>query len=69
MLFVMAADAKYGPHLRERFTPFMTGVGPVEAAVELTAALAELAARGQRPDLVVSLGSTGSRTLEQCQRQ
>ncbi|QFU02895.1 5'-methylthioadenosine/S-adenosylhomocysteine nucleosidase [Halomonas sp. THAF5a] len=65
VLFVMAADAEYGPHLRERFTPFMTGVGPVEAAVELTAALAELAARGQRPDLVVSLGSAGSRELEQ----
>ncbi|RTQ99850.1 5'-methylthioadenosine/S-adenosylhomocysteine nucleosidase [Halomonas nitroreducens] len=65
VLFVMAADAEYGPHLRERFTPFMTGVGPVEAAVELTAALAELEARGRLPDLVVSLGSAGSRALEQ----
>ncbi|MBB3139347.1 5'-methylthioadenosine/S-adenosylhomocysteine nucleosidase [Halomonas organivorans] len=65
VLFVMAADAEYGPHLKARFTPFMTGVGPVEAAVELTAALAELEACGRRPDLVVSLGSAGSRTLEQ----
>ena len=65
VLFVMAADAEYGPHLRERFTPFMTGVGPVEAAVALTAALAELEAVGRRPDLVVSLGSAGSRDLEQ----
>ncbi|WP_163647697.1 5'-methylthioadenosine/S-adenosylhomocysteine nucleosidase [Modicisalibacter sp. 'Wilcox'] len=65
VLFVMAADAEYGPHLRERFTPLMIGVGPVEAAVELTAALTELSARGQRPDLVVSLGSAGSRDLEQ----
>ena len=65
LLFVMAADAEYGPHLQERFTPLMIGVGPVEAAVELTAALAELEARGQRPDLVVSLGSAGSRDLEQ----
>ncbi|RAH37721.1 5'-methylthioadenosine/S-adenosylhomocysteine nucleosidase [Halomonas sp. SL1] len=65
VLFVMAADAEYGPHLRERFVAFMTGVGPVEAAVELTAALAELEACGQRPDLVVSLGSAGSRDLEQ----
>ena len=64
-LFVMAADAEYGPHLRERFTPFMTGVGPVEAAVELTAALAGLKASGRLPDLVVSLGSAGSRALEQ----
>jgi len=65
ILFVMAAEPEYGPHLRERFTPFMTGVGPVEAAVELTAALAGLEARGRLPDLVVSLGSAGSRVLEQ----
>ncbi|MES3676568.1 5'-methylthioadenosine/S-adenosylhomocysteine nucleosidase [Halomonas elongata] len=65
VLFVMAADAEYGPHLRERFVPFMTGVGPVEAAVGLTAVLAELQAHGQLPDLVVSLGSAGSRELEQ----
>ncbi|APX94206.1 5'-methylthioadenosine/S-adenosylhomocysteine nucleosidase [Halomonas sp. 1513] len=65
VLFVMAAEAEYGPHLRQRFTPFMTGVGPVEAAVELSAALASLAHRGRLPELVVSLGSAGSRVLEQ----
>ncbi|MDT8879494.1 5'-methylthioadenosine/S-adenosylhomocysteine nucleosidase [Halomonas saccharevitans] len=65
ILFVMAAAPEYGPHLRQRFTPFMTGVGPVEAAVELTAALAGLEACGRLPDLVVSLGSAGSRALEQ----
>lgn len=31
VLFAMAVDAEYGPHLRRRFTPLMTGVGPVEA--------------------------------------
>jgi adenosylhomocysteine nucleosidase len=65
VLFVMAAEAEYGPHLKQRFIPFMTGVGPVEAAVELTAALAALAQQGRLPDLVVSLGSAGSRVLEQ----
>jgi adenosylhomocysteine nucleosidase len=65
VLFVMAADAEYGPHLKARFTPLMTGVGPVEAAVELTAALGAAAAQGGLPDLVVSLGSAGSRMLEQ----
>ena len=65
VLFVMAAEAEYGPHLKQRFTPFMTSIGPVEAAVELTAALAALAQRGHLPDLVVSLGSAGSRVLEQ----
>ncbi|MCC5882092.1 MAG: 5'-methylthioadenosine/S-adenosylhomocysteine nucleosidase [Halomonas sp.] len=65
ILFVMAAEAEYGPHLKQRFTPLITGVGPVEAAVELTAALAALSQEGRLPDLVVSLGSAGSRTLEQ----
>ncbi|CAM3251674.1 adenosylhomocysteine nucleosidase [Paracoccus aminovorans] len=65
VLFVMALEAEYGPQLRARIAPLMTGVGPVEAAVALTAALAELAACGELPELVVSLGSAGSRQLEQ----
>ena len=43
----------------------MTGVGPVEAGVRLGAELAWLKAEKTLPDLVVSLGSAGSRTLEQ----
>ena len=65
VLFVMAAAAEYGPHLKLRFEPLMTGVGPVEAGVVLGAALGRLAGEGALPDLVVSLGSAGSRTLEQ----
>lgn len=62
ILYVMAAHAEYGSHLQRRFTPLMCGVGPVEAAVNVTRALA-----GERPDAVVSLGSAGSRTLEQAE--
>ena len=65
VLFVMAVDAEYGVHLRQRISPLMTGVGPVEAAVVLTQALTQLAAASTLPDYVVSLGSAGSRTLEQ----
>jgi adenosylhomocysteine nucleosidase len=65
VLFAMAADAEYGPHLKARFFPLMTGVGPVEGGVALAAALARLEAKGALPDLVVSLGSAGSRVLEQ----
>ena len=65
ILYVMAADAEYGPHLKARIAPFMTGVGPVEAAVQLTLALCHLEAEGNLPDHVVSLGSAGSATLEQ----
>jgi adenosylhomocysteine nucleosidase len=67
VLFVMAAEAEYGPHLKVLFTPVMTGVGPVEAAVQLTATLAGLVLDGRKPDLVVSLGSAGSATLEQAE--
>lgn len=64
VLPVIAAQAEYGAHLRERIQPLMTGIGPVEAAVTLTATLARLEAKGERPDLIVSLGSCGSRTLD-----
>ncbi|HRM73313.1 MAG TPA: 5'-methylthioadenosine/S-adenosylhomocysteine nucleosidase, partial [Paracoccus sp. (in: a-proteobacteria)] len=57
VLFVMAVEAEYGAELRARIQPLMTGIGPVEAAVQLTAALSTLQARGEMPDLVVSLGS------------
>jgi adenosylhomocysteine nucleosidase len=67
VLFVMAAEAEYGPHLKNLFTPLMTGVGPVEAAVRLSAELAALKAEGALPDLIVSLGSAGSRKLEQAE--
>jgi len=64
VLCVMAAEAEYGPALRARITPLRTGVGPVEAAVVLSATLAALP---QPPRLIVSLGSAGSRHLEQGQ--
>lgn len=64
ILHVMAADAEYGPCLRARISPLMTGIGPVEAAVVVTRALAEARGRGALPGLVVSLGSAGSATLE-----
>jgi adenosylhomocysteine nucleosidase len=65
LLFVMAVDSEYGPHLKRRFTPLMTGVGPVEAGVRLGVELALLSERNALPDFVVSLGSAGSRVLEQ----
>ena len=64
VLPVIAAPAEYGEHLRARIDPLMTGIGPVEGAVVLAAALARLEAAGDLPDLIVSLGSCGSRVLE-----
>nr|WP_210382379.1 5'-methylthioadenosine/S-adenosylhomocysteine nucleosidase [Jiella sonneratiae] len=65
ILFVMAARAEYGEKLRARIRPVMTGVGPIEAALNTGIALKVLEAAGEPPDLVVSLGSAGSRVLEQ----
>ena len=65
VLFVIAAEAEYGPALRARVDAFLCGIGVVEAAVRVAARLAALAAAGQGPDLVVSLGSAGSARLEQ----
>lgn len=67
ILYVMAADQEYGPHLKTRFDPIITGVGPVEAAVVLAGELAKRSQSGDLPRLVVSLGSAGSRTLEQAE--
>lgn len=65
VLYVMAAAQEYGPALKARIDPLMTGVGPVEAAVTVAAELATLVAAQRLPHLVVSLGSAGSNTLEQ----
>ncbi|GGE82942.1 5'-methylthioadenosine/S-adenosylhomocysteine nucleosidase [Sphingomonas prati] len=61
VLFAMAVGQEYGPELRRRIAPLLTGVGPVEAALSTAAALQRLESEGRRPDLVVSLGSAGSR--------
>ncbi|MFG1284535.1 5'-methylthioadenosine/S-adenosylhomocysteine nucleosidase [Xanthobacter autotrophicus] len=64
ILFVMATSQEYGPHLKSRIDPLITGVGPVEAAVETARALALLAHQNLLPDLVFTLGSAGSRSLD-----
>jgi adenosylhomocysteine nucleosidase len=64
-LVVMAAQAEYGPALRARLSPVITGVGPVEAAIGATRALQACLDAATPPDLVLSLGSAGSSTLEQ----
>ncbi|MDP5306910.1 5'-methylthioadenosine/S-adenosylhomocysteine nucleosidase [Paracoccus spongiarum] len=62
VLFVMAAEPEYGADLRARIAPLITGIGPVEGAVQLSAALSRMP---QPPDFVVSLGSAGSNRLTQ----
>ncbi|WP_422795000.1 5'-methylthioadenosine/S-adenosylhomocysteine nucleosidase [Sphingobium mellinum] len=64
ILFVMAIEDEYGPHLKARFRPLLTGVGPVESAIATSLALDRLRQDSGLPDLVVSLGSAGSRICE-----
>ncbi|HWV01270.1 MAG TPA: 5'-methylthioadenosine/S-adenosylhomocysteine nucleosidase [Devosia sp.] len=66
ILYVMATELEYGPELKSRITPLITGVGPIEAAIVLTEHLTRLSADDRLPLLVVSLGSAGSAELEQC---
>lgn len=65
ILFLMAAPAEYGEALKTRINPIFIGVGPVEAGINTTLALADLKAGNELPDLVISLGSAGSASLEQ----
>ena len=62
VLFVMAVPMEYGDALQARFKPLMCGVGPVESAMNVAKALSEMPTKA---DLIVSLGSAGSATLEQ----
>lgn len=64
ILFVMATDHEYREHLRARIQPLITGVGPIEAAIGTTIRLEQLRMADELPDLVVSLGSAGSRRCE-----
>lgn len=63
ILYVMAAEAEYGPSLRALIEPLICHVGPVEAGTRVARRLAQEPA----VDLVVSLGSAGSAVLEQAQ--
>ncbi len=65
LLYVMATESEYGPYLSSLISPLMIGVGPVEAAINLTRVLTIFGQQGELPDLIVSLGSAGSATLLQ----
>ena len=54
ILYVMATELEYGPELKSRITPLITGVGPIEAAIVLTEHLTRLSADDRLPMLVVS---------------
>jgi len=64
LLCVMATTQEYTPHLQAKIDPLITGVGPAEAAGALAAVLGRLSATHGLPDLIVALGSAGSRSLD-----
>ena len=66
LLYVMATELEYGPELKGRISPLITGVGPIEAAAGVTERLTRLEIEDKLPLMVVSLGSAGSAELEQC---
>jgi adenosylhomocysteine nucleosidase len=58
-----AFRSEYGPLLQSKIDPLVLGIGPVEAGGNLTAKLGELYFKNTLPDLIVSLGSAGSKCL------
>jgi adenosylhomocysteine nucleosidase len=64
VLPVMATTHEYTRALAALIKPLITGVGPVEGGVGLAATLGEMAARAEIPDVILALGSAGSRSLE-----
>lgn len=64
LLFAIPTNDEYGPELRKRIAPLITGVGPVESGIAIAAVLGAHAAHGDLPDLVILLGSAGSATLD-----
>ena len=65
VLFLMATELEYGEHLKKLIKPDIIGVGPIEAAIHTTKILSAMENENRLPDLVVSLGSSGSQKLEQ----
>ena len=65
VLFLMATELEYGEHLKKLIKPDIIGVGPIEAAIHTTKILSAMKNENRLPDLVVSLGSSGSQKLEQ----
>lgn len=65
VLFLMATELEYGEHLKKLIKPHIIGVGPIEAAINTTKILSAMKNENHLPDLVVSLGSSGSQKLEQ----
>ena len=65
VLFLMATELEYGEHLKKIIKPDIIGVGPIEAAIHTTKILSAMKNENRLPDLVVSLGSSGSQKLEQ----
>lgn len=65
VLFLMATELEYGEHLKKLIKPHIIGVGPIEAAINTTKVLSAMKSESRLPDLVVSLGSSGSQKLKQ----
>ena len=65
VLFLMATELECGEHLKKLIKPHIIGVGPIEAAIHTTKILCSMKNGSRLPDLVVSLGSSGSQKLKQ----
>lgn len=66
ILTLIAASSEYGEKMQQSaINPHFIGVGPIEAAFQTTKILMQKQATHKLPDVIFSIGTAGSDTLEQ----
>ena len=66
IMTLMAAQAEFGDHMKlAGIDPTFIGVGPIEASYNTTKAIMNAIGEDKKPDIIFSVGSAGSSTLEQ----
>ena len=66
IMTLMAAEAEFGDHMKlAGIDPTFIGVGPIEASYNATKEIMTAIQEEKRPDIIFSVGSAGSATLEQ----
>ena len=63
---LMAATAEFGDHMKlAGIDPTFIGVGPIEASYNATKSIMLAIGEDKKPDIIFSVGSAGSSTLDQ----
>ena len=64
VLYIMATTQEYGNALKTIIKPYIVGVGPIESAINTTTILKDLNSANLDVDLVINIGSAGSKIFD-----